>query len=342
MFRPVEEEDRIFAEQQILRAGAAANVSLCQYKEFSCVRCCLPHIGGDVAMDARGYLGPGGVVMKFTNFNPLMGPRIEASQYEDAFPDVGREEMERRFSRRRELFLRIYDRRQPAQSLARYMKTVQAVEGYRYRHSAVAGPFSLYIGGSVGSVCGLPECHLLAFLDREGRVGCMAHPQAETSQGYDGRDEAGFFSHTGCCRNVGCEACREFGLLSRAAFKVFDKGVAGMTWYEYSRHSTSVFVYYLRSYDQVLQKCEERGLLDKLTMQQLVAFTNTLYDDWPLRNQECADPVAILSTDIPLSERILYIALATRFRRGDFAVQLQNARARIEKRIDDLSAEVSC
>lgn len=46
------------------------------------------------------YLGPGGLVMKFANFNPLKDPIIEASQYEDAFPDVGREEMERRFAGR--------------------------------------------------------------------------------------------------------------------------------------------------------------------------------------------------------------------------------------------------
>jgi len=44
------------------------------------------------------YLGPGNLVMKFKNFNPLKDPRIEASQYEDSFPDVGREEMEKRFS----------------------------------------------------------------------------------------------------------------------------------------------------------------------------------------------------------------------------------------------------
>jgi hypothetical protein len=36
------------------------------------------------------YLGPGNIVMKFKNFNPLKDPKIEASQYEDSFPDVER------------------------------------------------------------------------------------------------------------------------------------------------------------------------------------------------------------------------------------------------------------
>jgi len=71
-------------------------------------------------------------------------------------------------------------------------------------------------------------------------AGCMAHPLAETSRGYDGRDQVGFFNHTCCCRDIGCEASQEFRFLSKSALKIFDKAVGGMSWYEYSRHSTSV------------------------------------------------------------------------------------------------------
>jgi hypothetical protein len=377
MFYSAEQEKRIQAEQDIMRSGEATDASLCQYKNVSCVRCCLPHIGGDPYMEDSGekrtvlsesnsahhlkysgrYLGPGKIVMKFRNFNPLKDPKIEASQYEDSFPDVGREEMEKRFSERKDLFLDIYDREQPAQSLPRYMKAAQIHEGYSYKHEASSGPVSLFLGGSVPAKHlqkgELPECQLLGFVDKKRTVGCMAHPLAETSHGYDGRDRVGFFNHTGCCRNVGCEASKEFRFLSPSAMKIFDKAVDGMSWYEYSRHATSVLVYYLRSYDHILQKLDERKLLDTLTLEQLAAFTNTLYDAWPMKEpgrsarqhyhlscgSEPMNSLDILSMDIPLTERILYIALNTWFMQDHFAMQLQQARNHIERRIEALRGE---
>jgi len=227
--------------------------------------------------NSNRYLGPGGIVI---SFNPRKDPKIVASQYEDAFQDVGKEEMERRFSRRRALFLEIYDREKPGQSLFQYMKAARRKEEYRYRPAAEAGPASMYLGGSVPKKefgrGELPECQLLGFVDGNGKAGCMAHPQAETSQGYDGRDQAGFFHHSGCCENVGCEASREFRLLSRSAMKVFDRAVEGMSWYEYSRHAKSVLVFYLRSFDHLIQELNERERLDTMTLPQLVEFTNSL------------------------------------------------------------------
>ena len=370
MFLSADQETRIQEEQRIMRSGEAADVSLCQYKNASCVRCCLPHIGGDAHMEDSGkkrlalfnrnkpayhlkysdrYLGPGNIVMKFRNFNPLKDPKIEASQYEDSFPDVGRKEMEKRFSERRELFLELYDRKQPVQSLLRYMKAAQKNEGYRYRPAVSRGPASMFLGGSVPKEHpvkgGMPECQLLGFIDGEGRVGCLAHPLAETSRGYDGRDRVGFFHHTGCCISVGCEASREFRFLGTAAIKVFDKAVYGLSWYEYSRHASSVLVYYLRSYDHILQKLDERELLDTLTLGQLVDFTNTLYDEWPLRERErgAGYPLSsdsgrmssldLLSADIPLTERIMHIALDTRFLQDRFPMQLKLARDHVRKKV---------
>jgi hypothetical protein len=353
-----------------MRSGRAADVNLCQYRTVSCVRCCLPHIGGDSHMEdskeerlalfhrnrsayrlrySDRYLGPDNVVMKFRSFNPLKDPKIEASQYEDSFPDVGKKEMERRFSERRKLFLELYDREKPGQSLPRYMNAAQKNEGYRYRPAVSRGPASLFLGGSVPkkhlAQGEMPECQLLGFVDSEERVGCLAHPMAETSRGYDGRDRVGFFHHTGCCISVGCEASREFRFLGTAAMKIFDKAVAGLSWYEYSRHASSVLVYYLKSYDHILQRLDERELLDTLTLEQLVDFTNTLYDEWPLREQgEGAghlpnsdsgrmNSLDILSADIPLDERILYIALDTRFLQDRFAMQLRLARDHVKKKV---------
>jgi hypothetical protein len=353
MYYSAEQEKRIHEEQEIMRSGKASDVSLCQYKSVSCVRCCLPHIGGDSHVEESRetqserlplvdrYLGPGQIVMKFKNFNPRKDPRIEASQYEDSFPDVGRDEMERRFSERRRLFLEIYDRARPRQSLPQYMAAAQRNEEYKYKPAANAGPVSQYLGGSVPAEPmqkgELPECQLLGFTDAKRSAGCLAHPLAETSQGYDGRDHVGFFHHSGCCRNVGCEASEEFRFLSTSALKVFDKAVEGMSWYNFSRHATSVLVYYLRSYDHLLQKLDEVHLLDAMTLPQLVHFTNTLYDEWPLRKRECLldvsarmNSIDLLSTDIPLAERMMYIALDTRFLRDHFAAQLLQARARIE------------
>jgi hypothetical protein len=365
MVYSAEQAKRILAEQEIMRSGEATDVSLCQYKNVSCVRCCLPHIGGDshlegteeqrIALFKRStlayhlkysgrYLGPRSIVMKFKNFNPLKDPQIEASKYEDSFPDVGREEMEKRFSERRDLFLGIYDPEQPRQSLPLYMQAAQRNEGYKYMPEASTGLISLFLGGSVPTKHlqkgALPECQLLGFVDGERTVGCMAHPLAETSRGYDGRDQVGFFNHTGGCRSAGCEASKEFKLLSPSAIKIFDKAVNGTSWYEYSRHATSVLVYYLRGYDHLLQRLDARELLDALALEQLVEFTNALYDAWPMRKADgsacppCMNSLDVLSTDIPLAERMMYIVLDTCFLPDQFATQLQRARDHVERRIE--------
>jgi hypothetical protein len=381
MHYSAEQAKKILAEQEIMRSGEATDVSLCRYKNVSCIRCCLPHIGGDSHLEdseekriallkkssfayhlkySGRYLGPGNIVMKFKNFNPLKDPKIEASKYEDSFQDVGREEMEKRFSERRGLFLDIYDRKQPRQSLPKYMKAAQSNEGYKYRFEASSGLVSLFLGGSVPTKHlqkgELPECQLLGFVDGEGMAGCMAHPLAETSQGYDGRDQVGFFDHTDGCRSAGCEASKEFKFLSASAMKIFDKAIDGMSWYEYSRHATSVLVYYLRGYDYILQKLDERALLDELTLEQLVGFTNTLYDEWPMRQSDWSvrDPrnairvyhlshdsdsmnsLDLLSMDIPLAERMMYITLDAWFLQDHFALQLRQARDHVEGRIEDL------
>lgn len=391
MFYSAEQSKRILEEQEIMRAGNATDVSLCQYKNISCVRCCLPHIGGDSHLEdseeersallkrsslayhlkySGRYLGPGNIVMKFTNFNPLKDPQIEASKYEDSFPDVGREEMEKRFSARRDLFLITYDRERPRQSLPQYMKAAQRNEGYKYKPEASTGLVSLFLGGLVPTKHfqkgELPECQLLGFVDGKSTVGCMAHPLAETSQDYDGRDQVGFFNHTGCCKSVGCEASKEFKFLSASAMKIFDKAVDGMSWYEYSRHATSVLVYYLRGYDHILQRLDQRDLLDALTLENLVAFTNTLYEEWPMKKPDWSvrhpldairvsefsisgiessydsnhmNSLDILSTDIPLTERMMYIVLDTWFVQSNFAMQLQQARGHVERRIEALCSE---
>ena len=306
---------------------------------------------------SRRYLGPGNILMKFKNFNPLKDPQIEASQYEDSFPDVGREEMEKRFSERRNLFLEIYDQEHPTQSLSQYMKAAQRNEGYKYKPAASSGPVSLFLGGSVPAKHlqkgELPECQLLGFVDGEKTVGCMAHPWAESSQGYDGRDQVGFFNHTNGCRSVGCEASKEFKFLSPSAMKIFDKAVGGKSWYEYSRHATSVLVYYLRSYDHILQRLDEKGFFDTLTLEQLVGFTNALYDEWPVRkpdwsvrhplshNSNPMNSLDVLSADIPLAERIMCIALDTWFLQDHFALQLQQGRDHIERSMEALHRELS-
>ena len=126
---------------------------------------------------------------------------------------------------------------------------------------------------------------------------------------------------------------------------MFDKAVDGLSWYEYSRHASSVLVYYMRSYDHILQRLDERELLDTLTLGQLVDFTNTLYDEWPLRGQGrgAGHPLSsdsgrmnsldILSTDIPLAERMMYIALDTRFLKDRFSLQLKLARDHVRKKV---------
>jgi hypothetical protein len=368
--QPVEQSERVYQEQQIMRSGEAGNLSLCQYKMVSCVRCCLPHIGGDSHMEdsdqersallkkdghayrlkySGRYLGPGMILMKFKNFNPLKDPRIEASKYEDSFPDVGKKEMEKRFTERRKLFLSIYDREQPRQSLLKYVKAAQTHEGYTYTFEVNTGLASLFLGGSVPSTHSqkgsLPECQLLGYLDGQGRVGCMAHPFAETSHGHDGRDLAGFFHHTGCCDSAGCEASKEFRFLSPSAIRVFAGAIEGMSWYEYSRHSTSVLVYYLRCYDRLLQRLDEKGLLDSLTLEQIVSFTNSYYDEWPLRQPDATgeskrmNSLDILSMDIPLAERIMFIALDTWFQNDHLAAQMKQAESYFSGRVEALCSE---
>jgi hypothetical protein len=376
MFYAAEQEKRLLAELAILRSEKAGEANLCRYKSVSCIRCCLPHIGGDSHREGSEetrlaphnadslahhdkysdrYLGPGGIVVKFRNFNPLKDPKIEASQYEDSLPDVGKKEMERRFAERRKLFLEFYDPAQPRQSLPRYMDAAQRNEEYRYTPAASAGLISLFLGGTVPKKPlqkgELPECQLLGFVDGKRTVGCMAHPQAETSQGYDGRDHVGFFHHTGCCRNIGCEASEEFKFLSASALKIFDRTINGMSWYQYSRHATSVLVYYLRGYDHLMQKFDQQGLLDALTLERLAVFTNSLFDNWPLKKPDFSehhsresDPVLmnnldILSTSIPLAERILYLALDTGFLQHRFPIQLQHARSHINKRVEAVRSE---
>ena len=112
-----------------------------------------------------------------------------------------------------------------------------------------------------------------------------------------------------------------------------------------------MLAYYLRCYDHILQRLDERELLDTLTLQQLVEFTNALCDEWPLRNPDWSerhppshdsDPVNyldVLSTDIPLAERLMYIALDTRFLRDHFVMKLQQARDHIDRHIEDLRSE---
>jgi len=135
---------------------------------------------------------------------------------------------------------------------------------------------------------------------------------------------------------------------------MFDKAVDGLSWYEYSRHASSVLVYYMRSYDHILQRLDERELLDTLTLGQLVDFTNTLYDEWPLREQHrgTGNPLStdsgrmnsldILSANIPLAERMMYIALDTRFLKDRFPIQLRLARDHVKKKVknSDLRSEL--
>ena len=51
MFYSAEKEKRIYLELQKLHPGRGSNRNLCQYKDVSCVRSCLPHIGGDSHME---------------------------------------------------------------------------------------------------------------------------------------------------------------------------------------------------------------------------------------------------------------------------------------------------
>jgi len=213
----------------MLHSTKTSGFSLCQYKNLSCVRCCMPHIGGDSHMedsaDARlklfnenysayyqrygdRYVGPNGAIMKFVNFHPFKQPNFEVSHYEDSFKDAGREEMEKRFSRRRELFLEMFDIKKPKESLRKYAAKIHHEEGYNYKPEPFRSFGALILGGSVhipkNEKGKLPECHLLAFLDENKKAGCLAHPLAETSKNLIGLKEVfSYFaiSHTSCMRN---------------------------------------------------------------------------------------------------------------------------------------------
>jgi hypothetical protein len=137
----------------------------------------------------------------------------------------------------------------------------------------------------------------------------------------------------------------EFRFLSISAMKIFDQAVNGMSWYEYGRHATSVLVYYLKSDDHLLQQIDEGRLFDALDLKELIEFTHALYDKWPLQKpnlfqnpQHDMSPLDILATDIPLGERIMYIALDTRFSSNQFGQHLRHARDHVQERIASLLA----
>jgi hypothetical protein len=95
-----------------------------------------------------------------------------------------------------------------------------------------------------------------------------------------------------------------------------------------------------------LQRLDKRGILDTLTLKQLVDFTNSLYDKWPIGKPDWSvrlylesdsdrmNALELLSTNTPLAERIMYIALDSWFMQDHFDIQLQQARNFIERRIE--------
>ena len=107
-----------------------------------------------------------------------------------------------------------------------------------------------------------------------------------------------------------------------------------------------------RLHDKYKDVLDEKGkdLCQRIlrASEQVAEFTNTLYDEWPLRkpdkianHRQSHGPVAmssldILSADIPLAERMMYIAMDTWFLKKHFALQLQQARDHVEKRIEAL------
>ena len=121
-----------------------------------------------------------------------------------------------------------------------------------------------------------------------------------------------------------------------------------MSWYEYSRHATSVLVYYLRGYEYIIQLLKDVGRADIPTLSRLVEFTNELYDNWPLRNHEKVaddeanpdsdqmDSLEILSIDIPLTERMFHIAIGSELCRDSFAARLNEARTFVKQRVASL------
>lgn len=292
--------ERIIKLTEIIHSTPKRDISLCQYDGLSCVRCCLPHIGGDFPRGIpegelseilkndkarwygefeHQYVGPKGIKMKFISVHPRIGPGMEASHYEDSFQDVGQQEMERRFERRREKFTKIYDPQKAAETLDRYIHEIQEEEGYSFKTDRGLGLFTLFFGGNIPVKEGnLPECQLLAYAGNE--VGCLAHPLSPESKGIDGRELAGFFKNTDSCRISGCEWAKEFPYLSDSALRVFKKATEGMSWYEYSRHSTAVLVAYLRAFDFLLEMMDKRDKLESKSLDEVVEFTNDLFDNW--------------------------------------------------------------
>ena len=153
MFYSKEQCESIIAKEKVLHSTREHDVSLCQYKGKSCVRCCLPHIGGDSHMEISNnesiksfnannlrhhlrygnrYVGFGGILMKFRSYHPLRKPKFEVSHYEDSFEDVGQEEMERRFSGRTALFSESFDSSCSVKSLETYVKAIHDKERYNY------------------------------------------------------------------------------------------------------------------------------------------------------------------------------------------------------------------
>jgi hypothetical protein len=317
MFYSPEQVQRIERVNAVLNSSKDNERSLCQTGEQSCVRCCLPHIGGDSpyehSKDERTgafnednqlfevnhenrYVGPQGLLMKFSNIDPLGKIGFSISHFEDSFEDVGKEEMDQRLARRRELFKEVFDPNNPSESLKVYTERIQQEESYGYHpeKDSFRGLGALFMGGSIyfgdHGKDELPECHMLGFIDDDQkRVGCLAHPLSDLSEGFDGRMEQGFFAGNDSCVGVNCSPSKNFKYLSDSALKVFDKTMGGMSWYDYSRHATGVFVSFLRGYDHIIQMLDQKGKLDSMSLEGLVEFTNELFDNWkfmaPRRNR---------------------------------------------------------
>ena len=274
--------------------------SLCQFKGRSCVRCCMPHIGGDSHLfdhdaDNRSnnvyrYLGPDGLLMQFNNFLVRGNPSFSVSKHEDSFEDVGKEEMERRFRERTQLFQEIFDPEDPLKSLQEYEEKIKEISGYSYKSTKenMAGQMAaMFCGGSVrfDEKAALPECFLLGVLSDEKSIGCLGHPKA--NNGFEGRKEAGYFRNSSCS-GCSCTISKEFGYLSDVALEIFDNATKNMSWYEYSRHSTAVLVSYLRAYDYLLQKMAEKIDVVSLPLSELTLLINRFYDQWSFRlNTTC-------------------------------------------------------
>ncbi len=301
MFYSEEEAQKKDKEINIIHTSEKRELSLCQYNSLSCVRCCLPHIGGDYPHGINDkelytilnndkkkwrtefenqYVGPKGIRLKFVNIHPLVSPGMVASHYENSFEDIGKEEMEKRFKKRREVFLKKYNPKNANKTLESYMNAIKKEEKYSFKKEDIgSGLFTLFFGGDNHvDPKHLPECQLLANVG--DKKGCLAHPLAPESQGIDGRELVGFFKKTDSCTKASCNWTEEFKYLSDSALKVFDKAIQGMSWYEYSRHSTAVMVAYLRVYDFIFEKMDTQGKLENKSLEELTQFTNEVSNKW--------------------------------------------------------------